>query len=225
MKKDPALLFYPQDFLTGTMHMTNEEKGIYIVLLCMQHQHGAILDKNKFNRMVGDFESVREKFEESEEGFYNKRLMEEIEKRSIKSNNMSENAKKRWDKDKSICKSNAIASAKHMQSEDEDESIIEKEHFFNTLWSKYPKKVDKKMAYKSFKANVKSKFDFDNIETALDNYISYIKQNDIETRFIKHGKTFFNNWQDSLELDKPKKILSLPELVKLEKEKNYANNT
>ena len=33
-KRDPAFLFYPADFLIGTMDMTDEEVGIYIRLLC-----------------------------------------------------------------------------------------------------------------------------------------------------------------------------------------------
>ena len=49
MAKDPAFLFYTSDFLTGTMFMTNEQVGIYIRLLCSQHQHGGIIDKISFN--------------------------------------------------------------------------------------------------------------------------------------------------------------------------------
>jgi uncharacterized protein YdaU (DUF1376 family) len=49
MAKDPAFLFYPSDFLTGTMFMNNEQIGIYIRLLCSQHQHGGVIDKISFN--------------------------------------------------------------------------------------------------------------------------------------------------------------------------------
>ena len=38
MAKDPAVLFYTQDFLVATITMTNEQKGKYITLLCLQHQ-------------------------------------------------------------------------------------------------------------------------------------------------------------------------------------------
>ena len=38
--KDPAFLFYSSDFLSGTMLMNNEEIGIYIKLICLQHQQG-----------------------------------------------------------------------------------------------------------------------------------------------------------------------------------------
>ena len=98
--KDPAFLFYSSDFLTGTMFMTNEQTGIYIKLLCSQHQHGGIIDKVSFNSMVGDNEIIKSKFVESELGFYNIRLMEVMELRNKKSNNISDAVKKIWEKRK-----------------------------------------------------------------------------------------------------------------------------
>lgn len=119
--KDPAFLFYPQDFVTGTMFFTFEQKGKYINLLCAQHQMGGILDKSTFNQIVGDDQLLRAKFIETEDGFFNERLMKEIIKRSVKSTNLSANAKIRWDKHKQKqCESNAIASALHMPIEDEN---------------------------------------------------------------------------------------------------------
>ena len=35
--KDPAFLFYPNDFIVGTLMMTDEEVGIYIRLLAYIH--------------------------------------------------------------------------------------------------------------------------------------------------------------------------------------------
>lgn len=105
MAKDPAFLFYPSDFLTGTMFMSNEQVGIYIRLLCSQHQHGGVIDKVSFNAMVGTNEIVRAKFVESDLGFYNIRLMEVINLRNKKSNNISEAVKTIWEKRK-----NAIPS-------------------------------------------------------------------------------------------------------------------
>jgi uncharacterized protein YdaU (DUF1376 family) len=103
--KDPAFLFYSSDFLTGTMFMTNEQIGIYIRLLCSQHQHGGIIDKISFNSMVGNHDIVKSKFVESELGFYNIRLMEVMELRNKKSNNISDAVKNIWEKRK-----NAISS-------------------------------------------------------------------------------------------------------------------
>jgi uncharacterized protein YdaU (DUF1376 family) len=40
MAKDPAFLFYPNDYIGGTMGMTFEEKGAYIELLMLQFNRG-----------------------------------------------------------------------------------------------------------------------------------------------------------------------------------------
>jgi len=105
--KDPAFLFYPSDFLTGTMFMSHEQIGIYIRLLCSQHQHGGVIDKISFNSLVGNNEIVRTKFIEIDLGFYNQRLADEMEKRNKKSNNISKAVKEVWEKRK---ESNAIPS-------------------------------------------------------------------------------------------------------------------
>jgi uncharacterized protein YdaU (DUF1376 family) len=118
MAKDPAFLFYTSDFLTGTMFMTNEQVGIYIRLLCSQHQHGGIIDKISFNSLVGAHEVVRVKFEETESGFYNIRLMEVMGARNAKSNNLSLAVKKVWEERKNAIplKSDAIPMQLHKNS-------------------------------------------------------------------------------------------------------------
>ena len=42
MSKDPAILFYTGDFITGTLTMTDDQRGKYILLLCLQHQKGRL---------------------------------------------------------------------------------------------------------------------------------------------------------------------------------------
>ncbi|TRZ80528.1 DUF1376 domain-containing protein [bacterium] len=44
--KDPAVLFYTQDFITGTILMTDEQRGKYIMLLCLQHQNGKLTERD-----------------------------------------------------------------------------------------------------------------------------------------------------------------------------------
>lgn len=121
MKKDPAFLFYPSDFLTGTMFMSNEQIGIYIRLLCSQHQHGGIIDKTSFNSLVGNNDLLRSKFIECDLGFYNERLTGEMEKRNKKSNNISEAVKEVWqnrkkEKNAIAQKNDAIALQSHSKS-------------------------------------------------------------------------------------------------------------
>lgn len=100
MAKDPAFLFYSSDFLTGTMFMSNEQIGIYIRLLCAQHQHGAMIEEKAFNSLVKDDELLRSKFIKCVGGYYNERLMSEMSLRNKKSSNISSAMKEVWEKRK-----------------------------------------------------------------------------------------------------------------------------
>lgn len=85
MAKDPAVLLYTQDFLTGTSLMTAEEVGCYIRLLCYQQQYGSLSEVALKKILNGSYEKVwpviAEKFEQDENGFYNARMREEIARR------------------------------------------------------------------------------------------------------------------------------------------------
>lgn len=116
MAKDPAILFYTSDFLTGTMLMSHEQVGIYIRLLCVMHQHGGTLDLAAFNAFIGKNDILRKKFVVEDGVVFNERLMLEMAKRAKKSSSLSANAKIRW---KKRCKSNAIACDLQMPIEDE----------------------------------------------------------------------------------------------------------
>lgn len=100
MAKDPAFLFYASDFLTGTMFFSNEQVGKYIRLLCSQHQHGGLIDKQSFDNLVGEDNLLRSKFISTADGYYNERLSVEMENRNEKSNNISNAAKETWRKRK-----------------------------------------------------------------------------------------------------------------------------
>jgi hypothetical protein len=80
MKKDPSFLFYPAAWLVGTLFMTDQERGIYINLLCAQHQHGFI-EKEYFDKTVGEHTIIRKKFKECTDGYYNLKLDEVISER------------------------------------------------------------------------------------------------------------------------------------------------
>lgn len=80
--KDPAFLFYSNDFLSGTILMTDEEVGQYIKLLCLQHQKGHLKEKDMLNICKTHNEEIFSKFKKDEEGnYYNERLEIEANKR------------------------------------------------------------------------------------------------------------------------------------------------
>lgn len=98
--KDPAFLFYPSDFLVGTMLFSYEQKGKYIEILCLMHSKGGYLQVDELKRFLDtndkkDLE-VLNKFKKDNNGFYNQRLLDEIEKRQRHKNKQRENANKRW---------------------------------------------------------------------------------------------------------------------------------
>jgi len=80
--KDPAVLFYTSDFLTGTAYFTDAERGQYIRLLCEQHQNGHIPENHMVSVCLSLGSPVIKKFTQDEQGFYyNIRMDEEIIKR------------------------------------------------------------------------------------------------------------------------------------------------
>lgn len=82
MAKDPAFLFYPNDYLGGTMGMSFEEKGAYMELLMLQFNRGH-MTTDMIGQVVGQiWDKIKEKFVTDENGlWYNQRLETEINKR------------------------------------------------------------------------------------------------------------------------------------------------
>ena len=82
MAKDPAFLFYPADWIGGTMGMTFEEKGAYVELLMLQFNRGH-MTKHMIGQTVGQlWVKLEDKFSIDEHGrYYNLRLDFEKEKR------------------------------------------------------------------------------------------------------------------------------------------------
>lgn len=88
---DPAFMMYAKDWLTGTGEMSLSEKGVYIDLLCYQHQNNGLpASPEKIARIVGlgiaEFSTIwseiKDKFPEGENGrLYNTRLVKEVERR------------------------------------------------------------------------------------------------------------------------------------------------
>ena len=94
--KDPAFLFYPNDFILGTYTMSDEQVGIYIRLLAISHTKGGKLSEREFFMIntIRD-EYVTSKFILDEQGFYyNERLLEEIKARQSKKEINRENGGK-----------------------------------------------------------------------------------------------------------------------------------
>ena len=94
MAKDPAVLFYPNDFIASTFLWTSAETGVYIRLLCYQQINGHITS-NEFEKLCEGFDKVKSKFVKDEDGlYYNERMEREILKRFKYVNALRENGAK-----------------------------------------------------------------------------------------------------------------------------------
>jgi len=81
----PYVKFYSESFLTGVSSLTNEECGMYIKLLCLQHQTGHLDERTICLtcgiKSVSEIPYVLKKFEQDEDGLYfNERMEKEIAK-------------------------------------------------------------------------------------------------------------------------------------------------
>lgn len=127
MAKDPAFLFYPGDWIAGTMHLSFEEKGAYMELLMLQFNVGH-MTSHMIGRVLGQsmdkiWPCIKNKFEIDSEGlYYNPRLEDEKLKRksyiasrknNIKGKNQYNNNKK------STAHMNGHMTS-HMENENED---------------------------------------------------------------------------------------------------------
>lgn len=145
LAKDPAFLFYPGDWLGGTMTFSRSHKGAYMDLLMCQYNNGHMALEDIQEVLGSDFEKMWEtklknKFIQDPSGlFFNEKLENEIIKRKnytqSRKNNLSH---KKEDK------------AHHMDEHMENENVIENKiedrkilfkaslNFFETL---YPEKM------------------------------------------------------------------------------------
>ena len=124
MAKDPAVLFYTSDFISGTITMTDEQRGKYILLLCVQHQKGSLTEKDMLKICKTYDEDIWCKFTEEGGSFYNIRMREETEKRSKYAESRRNNRKKKEELPEDV-NNISLSYDEHMENENEDVNIIE----------------------------------------------------------------------------------------------------
>jgi uncharacterized protein YdaU (DUF1376 family) len=96
--------------------MTNEQRGMYILLLCIQHQKGHLTENDMKIICNSNDEVVLSKFVKEGDKYYNLRMKEESEKRRKYCESRADNKKGKTKDMKNICKS----YDNHM----EDENVI-----------------------------------------------------------------------------------------------------
>lgn len=176
MSKDPAVLFYTSDFLTGTAFFTDVERGQYIRLLCEQHQNGHIPENHLKTICFSLGSPVAKKFIKDENGnYYNKRMEEEIIKRrdfteSRRLNGMLGGRPK------------ASGKPSGLPSDEPSKNLIGNENeiinVFNELTGKKIRVFDGK-AKRQFNERIREGFTIEDIRTAIINCMNdpYHKEN------------------------------------------------
>lgn len=120
MAKDPAFLFYTNDFLSGTQFFTDEQVGKYLRLLMAQHQHGHLSEKQVLFICKTFDSDIMEKFIKDDAGFYfNSKLEKLINERISFSESRRNN---RLGKTKKQVKKKSKTSDSHKEDEIEDEN-------------------------------------------------------------------------------------------------------
>ncbi len=100
-RQDPAYQLYTSDFIVRTLTMTNEQVGMFIRLLCYQHQNGHMSEAHMISACNGRDELVFSKFSRDEKGlYYNEEMETEKLRRAEVSKVKSQNARSKGDQDK-----------------------------------------------------------------------------------------------------------------------------
>lgn len=198
MAKDPAFLFYPGDYVTGTMYLDFECKGAYIDLLMLQFQKDHMtlhMIKHVLGHKYEDiWPHIKDKFVEKDGFFWNERLRKEKEIRIKYSKSRSNNRNSSKDMSNHMTQH----MIQHMEDIDTNLSIntigINKIEF-DRFWILYDKKVGKR-------DKIKKKWDAlsANIQFEIINHIPKYKLSQPDKKFRKHPETYLNNesWKDEL---------------------------
>lgn len=138
MAKDPAFLFYPGDWLGGTIGMSFEQKGCYMELLILQFNAGIFTESQVKEVLSIRFDyawpTLKRKFKTDGTYYWNERLQQEKDKRLnfIESRRLSGLSPKK-----------IKAYAKHTHKRTENENRNEINIGFEIFWNLYAKKVDR----------------------------------------------------------------------------------
>ena len=179
-----------------------EERGQYITLLCIQHQKGHLTEKMIRLSCGNAAADVLAKFDIDEHGnFYSKRLDIEIQKRREHSEKQRQRAIDGWEKRKKETQATASptanATALPLENENEienkDEVILENDSF-ETFWTLYDKKIDRKKCETAWKRIKKSLHD------TIFNHVREYVASTPDVRYRKNPLSYLhaNAWENEI---------------------------
>ena len=71
---------------------------------------------------------------------------------------------------------------------------------FENIYSSYPRKIGKQKGLEKCKRDIKTQFDFDNLNQAVKNYTLFVTGQD--AKFVKHFSSFMGCWKDFIKIEK-----------------------
>ena len=232
--KDPAFLFYPNDYLGGTMGMTFEQKGAYMELLMLQFNRGH-MDGHMIGQVFGQnyavlWNAIKDKFVLDDEGrYYNIRLEEEQKKRKAFVSSRLNNIEGINQHNKSNSKNGGHMGG-HTTSRMENENICIKNNIkgtanfskitakstalsFEAFWEMYDKKIDRK--------KVESKYDkiIEADRLLILDHIPKYKLSQPNKKYRKNPEAYLNAraWENEIIMDEPSQPTSSKEVAAIYK--------
>jgi hypothetical protein len=209
MAKDPAMLWYWNDWHSGTVTLSRFLKGCYIDLLHAQFNSGHLSLEDVKTVLGPDFSQswdiLKKKFEQDSAGlFFNKRLEEEKNKRMAFTKSRRDNKLKSLTYDRSHEKH----MIHHMENENENintttNTTISNKIEFSVFWDKYEKKVGARDCKKKW-----DKIPKETQEEILEHLDVYIPATPDPT-YRKNPATYLNQeaWNDEIIPTKEKTLL------------------
>jgi len=205
MGKNPAVLFYTSDFMSGVMDLDMEERGQYITLLCAQHQKGHLSAKT-IRLLIGSVSvSVISKFDLDEDGLYfNRRMDEEINKRltfidsRVNNGSLGGRPKKANENLMVNLMPNLMPNLRENENDNDNDNRnrVEKETDgqFEKFWAIYDKKVKRDKCLKLW-----SKLKQDEINCIFETVQLYVNSQPLK-QFRKDPSTYLFNksWNDEI---------------------------
>ena len=203
MAKNPAFLFYVNDFDADIKFFTDEQVGKYIRLWISIFQHGH-LSKSKilFITKIWD-EDIMALFKVDNEGLYYSPALEEIlDKRSEFVNKQKERANKRW-QSRGSAKLDATASVRDMpiienenrnENKNEDWNLTKKSFlsneqlFFKICTSQSISKAEVEIYASEFIDEIETKEDYKNQKQLNSHFLNWIKFHKKKTNGKKSTK-------------------------------------
>ncbi|GAG53826.1 unnamed protein product [marine sediment metagenome] len=95
---------------------------------------------------------------------------------------------------------------------------VDQEKEFDLIWSKYPRKLGKKEAFRHFRASVKTEDDVAAIHAALNCFMQQMETEGRAPDKIPYGSKWFNNWPDWIGYEPPP-TPKTPEEIRRERER------